>query len=262
MKLDIFLSESTTKIDAEFKETHEATSGGFSEGYAQGHTEGYNKGHTAGVAEGYTEGKVDGEAIGYERGHADGASEEKAACESKHFITTFIGCGENNFSIEVPFDPDIVCVVCHSPQSNNVKNEWMDLRFDRRNAGQYLGYFMYARSDGSRTNTRVGYATAKDIVYYENGRLYFAAPNATLQALAWGTDLRYVLTALKYTNKTDKELVAEEIAILPETGSALAYSLERINKIFETADGANDGSTSEEWKALVATKPNRTFTLA
>lgn len=75
MKLDIYLSESNTKIDAEFKETHEVSGGGFSEGYDQGHMEGYNKGHTEGVAEGYTKGKTDGESIGYQNGYTEGKTE-------------------------------------------------------------------------------------------------------------------------------------------------------------------------------------------
>ena len=66
MKLDIFLSESDTKIDAEFKETHEVSGGGFSEGYDQGHADGYIKGHADGEAEGYTEGYTEGKKSEYD----------------------------------------------------------------------------------------------------------------------------------------------------------------------------------------------------
>ena len=43
------------------------------------------------------------------------------------------------------------------------------------------------------------------------------------------------------------------------TGKTLTLSLAAVNKAFETSVGANDGSTSAEWLALVATKPNWTI---
>lgn len=42
---------------------------------------------------------------------------------------------------------------------------------------------------------------------------------------------------------------------------ALTLSKEAVNKAFETSEGAKDGSTSAEWEALVATKPNCTISL-
>ena len=42
---------------------------------------------------------------------------------------------------------------------------------------------------------------------------------------------------------------------------SMTGSLVSVNKAFETSEGANDGSTSEEWLNLIATKPNVTFNL-
>lgn len=45
-------------------------------------------------------------------------------------------------------------------------------------------------------------------------------------------------------------------------GKSLTLNLSAVNKAFETSSGAADGSTSEEWLNLVATKPNWTISLA
>lgn len=44
-------------------------------------------------------------------------------------------------------------------------------------------------------------------------------------------------------------------------GQTLTLSKTAVNKAFETSEGANDGSTSDEWNTLIATKPNWTIAL-
>lgn len=46
------------------------------------------------------------------------------------------------------------------------------------------------------------------------------------------------------------------------SGLTIKFSLTAVNNAFETAEGLADGSTSAEWLALVATKPNWTISLA
>ena len=46
------------------------------------------------------------------------------------------------------------------------------------------------------------------------------------------------------------------------TSKSVTFSKEAVNKAFETSTGANDGSTSAEWLALIATKTNWTISLA
>lgn len=46
------------------------------------------------------------------------------------------------------------------------------------------------------------------------------------------------------------------------TGQTLTIPRNAVKKAFETSEGANDGDTSETWKALVASKPNWTITLS
>ena len=46
------------------------------------------------------------------------------------------------------------------------------------------------------------------------------------------------------------------------SGLIVTLSLDAVKKAFETSSGANDGNTTTEWEALVASKPNWTITLS
>lgn len=69
---------------------------------------------------------------------------------------------------------------------------------------------------------------------------------------------------MKESTKLSKDSIKSVIAALSEnTESAhVTLSLTAVNNAFETASGAADGSTSEEWITLIATKPNWTIALA
>lgn len=62
----------------------------------------------------------------------------------------------------------------------------------------------------------------------------------------------------------DKESLISIVTHLSETTSGLTVtlSLNAVKKAFETSEDANDGDTSPEWLALVATRPNWTVVLA
>lgn len=69
---------------------------------------------------------------------------------------------------------------------------------------------------------------------------------------------------VRYSKKLDKESHISVINALSTTTSGLTvtFSKTAVNKAFETSTGANDGSTSAEWAALVATRTNWTIALA
>lgn len=60
-----------------------------------------------------------------------------------------------------------------------------------------------------------------------------------------------------------KASITSIINALSATTSGLAVTLSKtaVNKAFETAEGANDGSTSAEWNTLIAPKSNWTISL-
>ena len=66
-----------------------------------------------------------------------------------------------------------------------------------------------------------------------------------------------------WCTKLSKASITSAINGLSDTTSNLAVSFSKfaVNKAFETTVGANDGSSSSEWLALIATKPNWTINL-
>ena len=62
----------------------------------------------------------------------------------------------------------------------------------------------------------------------------------------------------------DKESIESVVSVLSTTTSGLSVTLSKsaVNKAFETSVGANNGSTSAEWLALVATRSKWTISLA
>lgn len=69
---------------------------------------------------------------------------------------------------------------------------------------------------------------------------------------------------LKWSKKLNKASITSVINCLDitKTGQSVTLSLTAVNNAFETSSGAADGSTSAEWTALVATRPNWTISLA
>lgn len=68
------------------------------------------------------------------------------------------------------------------------------------------------------------------------------------------------LSACKKLNKASHLNV---VGIISTTASVtVTFSKVAVDKAFETAPGANDGSTSQEWNDLVDTRPNATIVLA
>ena len=69
---------------------------------------------------------------------------------------------------------------------------------------------------------------------------------------------------LHYSTKLSKASIISVINALSDTTNALKVQLSKIavNNAFETSSGVADGSTSEEWTTLIATKANWTIALS
>lgn len=69
---------------------------------------------------------------------------------------------------------------------------------------------------------------------------------------------------LSWSTKLSRASIESIINTLSATTSGLSITLSKtaVNTAFETTEGLNDGSTSAEWLALIATKNNWTISLA
>ena len=69
--------------------------------------------------------------------------------------------------------------------------------------------------------------------------------------------------SLSQSQKLSKKSLISVVEHLSTTTSGLSVSLSKnaVNKAFETSVGANDGTTSTEWLALIGKKSNWTISL-
>lgn len=68
---------------------------------------------------------------------------------------------------------------------------------------------------------------------------------------------------VQHSTKLSKATLINIVNVLSTTtsGTSITVSKAAVNKAFETAEGANDGSTSSEWTTLIATRSNWTINL-
>lgn len=107
--------------------------------------------------------------------------------------------------------------------------------------------------------------TIRKIVCYQGVNLYRVFRGCTeLENIAWEGIVDYEDVDLASCTKLTKASISSTFSVLSTTANGLTvtFSKAAVDKAFETSDGANDGSTSPEWLALVATRQNVTIALA
>lgn len=174
------------------------------------------------------------------------------AGEKKHIMryssVLVVGNDTGALQFNCPFEPDYIVVTAHGATAQSASNTVVFALFDRR-AFARVGGFFRTRQGGTYKNNASSTETGYAYFACENGICTVSPPSS--YNVTFGNDTQYICAAVKYTDKTDKELLTEEISLLADTGAALEYSKLRINETL----------TDAEWQTLIATKPNRTFTL-
>lgn len=175
-----------------------------------------------------------------------------AAGEKKHtsrYATAFVtGDGTNTISFAVPFEPDAVFVTYHGADVFAVANSALTAVFDFRSFAEQAGV-LRVRRNSSNMQANVSAATGKTVFNVADGGCTVTLPSAYGTPFLNGT--QYVCTAVKYTDKSDRELLEEEIALLPNTARTIEYSSARVLSTL----------TQAEWETLISTKQGITFTL-
>ena len=159
------------------------------------------------------------------------------------------GNGTGALQFDCPFKPDYILVAAHDADAHSAVNSVILAAFDFRTFAM-VGGFLRTRQSGSYKNNAVTATTGVNYFLWADGLCTVAPPSS--YNVVYPTDVRYICTAVRYTDKSDKELLEEEIALLADTGGTIQYSESRIN---ETV-------TDAEWQALIAQKSGRTFALS
>lgn len=197
---------------------------------------------------------LDGMAAAIPNVYAAGEAAEAARIAAKQFVSTTYGNDENTISVAIPFAPDFICISCYEAYSRAAASTYCGALCDFRSAALTpVALIQYVNSGGKSSNANASYSTAKTIFTYADGTFTFVPPASTeFQNSKWKSELLYVVSAFKYTDQSDKELITDQIARLPDSGGTIEFASAAIHAVF----------TDDEWAELIAIQPNWTFTLS
>lgn len=274
---------------------------GYKDGEAEGHTEGYQEGYDKGQTEGYAKGEADGHAAGYQEGYDKGEAAGTAAGRTAEwndfwdafqkqgtrgsYANAFVG----DWTDEI-FKPKYDIALAdslYSADSTFYQSEISDLAGCLSKQGVKLDLSKVQRLSGTFQASKISNMPPIDLsnctkillgLYNMTELKSLTIQNLRAdctfdRALSYNHALESLNISgtigssgfnLQHATKLSKESWQNVVSCLSATttGLSITGSLTSVKKAFETAPGANDGNTSDEWLALIATKPNWTISLA
>lgn len=282
-------------VQAGYKEGYKD---GEADGHADGYQEGYARGEDEGYASGYTKGETDGHTAGYQEGYDKGEQAGKEQGTSEYwdlfqnygertlYRDAFIEWGGEHLRPKYKVVPtgsgSTVRVFYNNGKLKKIEAQYFDFTQTPRTTTSAEGfYYTFAQCSQLEEVEDVGIANQKYLTRTFSGCdnlkmiacIYVEADTVFNNTFQGCVSLEHVTfdgvigqngLNLSACTKLSKATWQNVISCLSATttGLSITGSLESVKKAFETAPGANNGNTSDEWLALIATKPNWTITLA
>lgn len=270
MILDVVFEEQSAQLDMDFGQLQQITDGGFDRGYAEGEKAGYVTGHAAGLTAGVGQGKQEASDLFWDTFQENGGRTRynyafssqgwtNALFKPKYPIVAvgdagymFDGCGL------VDFDFVEKGIVLDTSGATSLTYAFRNCKGLKR-----LGVL---DCTGCKDLNRLFYSCAVESIdrFIVSENITYSVPfeyathlkNITVEGVVGNT------VSFSYCPLSRKS-VQSIMAALSDTaaGKTVTFRKTAVDTAFETAEGASDGSTSEEWLALVATKPNWTVSL-
>lgn len=181
--------------------------------------------------------------------YAAGKSAAETACHAAHYAAVVHGSGGISLSFPLPFYPDALIVMAADMRTGS--GQVVLYNFLPRSVSYYIGF--YARTADNSTNIASFSTLTRERlnqVAYADG-IFTLSLNTVDATAAFSADLDYIILASKTETRTDKEILADFVAGLADTGGSVTLSQAAVDA----------AATDAEWAALLATKPNRTFIL-
>lgn len=208
----------------------------------------YGKGKAIGYSNGYS--------VGYDEGHYDGSISTIGYCHSMHFKQSFLGNGQNELEIAIPFKPDLITInTCH-PYSSEMPNCIRGITADMRGCGRHMGNVLLCDENGTTRSVLLMSDMSGKYFSYENDKFCCRFHVQGYEKIQWMTNVRYNVMAVRYFEENGKELIEEQIYMLPYeppegSSGTLTYYRDVIYTYF----------TQEEWEKLTSVRSNWTFVL-
>ena len=280
MKLDLKFKENAQKLDLRFGQYQDLTDGGYERGFAEGETVGYAKGYSDGETKGIEQGKKSEHDTFWDIFQANG--------KRRNYEAAFKGGFFNRDNFKPKYD-----IIIEGYASGmgafwglNSGKEPLDLAEHCNALGIRIDFSTCEHAYEAFREARVSRigeldlssATYMDYMFYNATALKTIdkiissettnwVPNIFLETGGSLTHCIFEGIIAKNFNifdtNLDKESLVSVINTLSPSTSGLSCTLRKksIDKAFETSTGSLDGSKSDEWSALVATKSNWTIAL-
>ena len=207
----------------------------------------FTSGYTVGHKKGYEEGNESGYTLGYQNGE----DTAKAQCEAKHYVTTVVGDGTAAIYFDLPFEPDFISLTGFHPGSYTSGSVVLLLADFSSIAHRASIGSARLENGGLDSYVLKQSSVRKRCFRLDDGRYTIQNLMTSSGVTApFTTDATYVIVAVKYTDKTMRERLTEYVQSLTGSGTT-TLGIDAVNASF----------TDAEWAALIATKPDWTFTL-
>lgn len=269
---------------------------GYENGKTDGYGEGYNDGYDAGVPDGYKDGESIGYGNGFNVGKEEGIIEGKQAeydafwdifqdyGNRKFYSYAFYGdFNTTNIWNDNNFKPKYDIVIGTSQYASDCMFQYCaitDLKSILENQGVVLDFSKTARLNGTFDRSTITSIPPIDLSACTSMiKTFQLIPTASIELNNLRADCTFTgvfasekslknLTItgtigqsgfdVSYSTSLSKASFINIVNVLSDstTGLSISVSKTAVNKAFETSSGAKNGSTSEEWLNLIATKPN------
>ncbi len=185
---------------------------------------------------------------------AAGKTAEAARCAAKHYTEVKKGDGTNKFSVDCGFEPDLFMVFSTAGYPMTVANVINMLYQDFRGMGKHSAYRRNTDANGDQSNATIKTSAAVRFFPREGGVVSYdgsQSTSAVSQGYIFDANTYYTAVCVKYTDKTDAEIITDLVNALPDSGGSVEFAEIKVNGAF----------SEEEWQTLIATKPNWTFVM-
>lgn len=240
-------------------------------------SEGHNEGYIEGVNSGYVDGYMDGQTKEYDR-FWDAYQNNGNRTVYSIWVGGFAGSAWNdeNFKPKYPIVPTDAGYLFRATGITDLTKEDIVLDFSKCTAFNYTFAYNGKRVKfpliidmSSATNTTSTFAdydgTDLSLVFSEKTvpTSNTFSNNKNLTDLTISGTIGKTGLNLQWSTKLSKASITSVVNALSDTTSGLTVtlSLTAVNTAFATSAGLADGSTSEEWATLAATKSNWTISL-
>ena len=177
-------------------------------------------------------------------------------CRAKHFTTVVTGDGSSRLVFDLPFTPDVLHILTNAPDIRTQANVISHLEIDFTALGQLAETYSRTTGNGNGTGTYVFGLSSPTTAYSRfstdgNGTATVKDVTAGDIVCKFADGVDYIVTAIKAELKPLRTRLEESVARLPDTACSAWYQLAKVQDAF----------SDEQWDALIATKPNCTFTM-